>query len=156
MKINLIAIGKRMPSWVESGYQEYAHRLSNSDFQLNLLELPAEKRGKNANLSQILEREGTALLKAVPTGDHIIAFDRLGKNISTVALAKQLTTWRDGAQDISLLIGGPEGISPDCLSKAQSKWSLSALTLPHPLVRIIVAEQIYRAWSIMTQHPYHR
>ena len=155
MKISLIAIGKRMPAWVESGYQEYAKRLSN-ELTLNLIELPLEKRGKNADVNRCLEHEGKNMLAAIPQHDRVIALDVNGHSWSTEQLAMQLQLWCQERHNISLLIGGPDGLAPNCVTRAENKWSLSALTFPHPLVRIIVAEQIYRAWSILKQHPYHR
>lgn len=155
MKINLIAIGKRMPSWVETGYSEYAKRLNN-ELILNLIELPLDKRNKNADVKRCLEHEGKNMLAAIPPHDRVIALDVQGHAWNTVQLATQLQQWRQDGSNISLLIGGPDGLAPDCLTRAETKWSLSMLTFPHPLVRIIVAEQIYRAWSILKQHPYHR
>ena len=155
MKINLIAVGKRMPDWVNAGFQAYAQRLPNN-YALNIIEISAEKRGKNANVEKILEKEGDLILAAIPTNNHIVALDRLGKSPSTIEMANELQQWHDQSQDISLLIGGPEGLSPACIKRAQTTWSLSKLTLPHPLVRIIVAEQLYRCWSILARHPYHR
>ena len=155
MKIHLIAIGQRMPEWVNTAYHEYAKRLP-SDYALMLKALPAEKRSKQSNPKTILQKESEALLVACPTNAHIIALDRLGKAIDTRILASHLQSWHDQSQDIALLIGGPEGISSTCLQKARTVWSLSKLTLPHPLARILIAEQIYRAFSILSNHPYHR
>lgn len=155
MKISLIAIGKRMPSWIIEGYETYAKRLP-PEFKLQLIEINAEKRTKNSDIDRILTREGGALLQAVPPHNRIIALERNGKSHSTQQLANKLNTWQQDHQDISLLIGGPEGISPDSLHKTDELWSLSDLTLPHPLVRVLLAEQIYRAWSILAHHPYHR
>lgn len=153
MHIKLIAIGNKMPTWVTTGFAEYAKRLP-PDYHLDLIEIPAEKRTKNRNVEQILQEEGKKLLAAAE--QPIIILDRQGKALTTIQLAKQLQNWRDLGQNISLLIGGPEGLSSECLQKANQTWSLSALTFPHPLVRIILAEQIYRAWSIISHHPYHR
>ena len=155
MKVNLIAIGKKMPSWVVEGYHGYSERLPK-EFKLNLIELPAKKRLKQSNIAQLLEEEGKQLLNAVPAHNKIIALDREGKLYATQQLAQQFTEFYQQSQDVSLLIGGPEGISRDCLNKADAIWSLSALTLAHPLVRVLIAEQIYRAFSILTHHPYHR
>lgn len=155
MKINLLAVGTRMPKWVMDGYQEYAHRLPK-EFSLQLIEITALKRGKNTNIQQLLDTESEQLFAAIPAHNHVIALDRTGKTFSTTELAQKLSYFHQYSQDISLLVGGPEGISASFLSQANELWSLSALTLPHPLVRIVMAEQIYRAWSIMTHHPYHR
>lgn len=155
MKVNLIAIGKKMPNWVEDGYLEYANRLPK-EFKLTLIELPAKKRTGSSNLTKLLEQEGELILKAVPKNNLIIALDRCGSSLSTHQLSQQFNELYQQSQDVSLLIGGPEGLSPECLQAANKTWSLSALTLPHPLVRVLIAEQIYRVWSIMSQHPYHR
>lgn len=155
MNIRLISIGTKMPTWVTSGFNEYAKRLPR-DYALELIELPAVKRGKEANLNKILEEEGQRLLAASKPQDLIIALDRQGETLDTATLSKHLLEWHDHSQSISLLIGGPEGISSQVLQQAHQRWSLSALTLPHPLVRVVIAEQCYRAWSILTNHPYHR
>lgn len=155
MKINLIAIGAKMPYWINEGFRAYAKRLP-PDFRLNLIEIPAGKRLKKADLNRLQEEESNALLNAIPKNSLAIAFDRMGEELSTTTLAKQLIQWHQDNQSIALLIGGPEGLSQTCLQQAARVWSLSKLTLPHPLVRVLIAEQIYRAWSIMMQHPYHR
>lgn len=155
MKINIISIGKRMPAWVNNGYQEYAKRLNN-ELTLNLIELPLEKRSKNTDVKRCVEHEGKNMLAAIPQNDRVIALDVNGHSWSTEQLAVQLQKWCQDRRNVSLLIGGPDGLAPHCITRAENTWSLSLLTFPHPLVRIIVAEQIYRAWSILKQHPYHR
>lgn len=155
MKIRLIAVGTKMPAWVEEGYTDYAKRLS-ADVVLELIEIPAGKRGKNADLARITEKEGEAMLAAIPQGDHVVALDVLGKSFGTEQLAGTLENWLPQGRNISLLIGGPEGLAPAALARAAEKWSLSKLTLPHPLVRVLVAEQLYRAWTLLKGHPYHR
>ena len=155
MKINLIAVGTRLPGWVNQGFKTYADRLP-PDFTLTLTEIAPQKRLKHTDLSRLLEEEAKKLLAATPQGSYLIALERTGQEVSTLDLSKQLSQWRDEGQSISLLIGGPEGLAPTCIEKAQTSWSLSKLTLPHPLVRVLIAEQIYRAWSIMARHPYHR
>ena len=155
MKITLIAVENSPPAWANSGFEAYAKRLPK-DYHLHLVSIASSKRGKNASIRQILDQEGQRILQAIPTGNHIIALDRLGKAVSTLDIADKILRWHDHHQDICLLIGGPEGLSEECLSKADTKWSLSALTLPHPLVKVVVAEQLYRSWSIHKNHPYHR
>ena len=144
-----------MPSWVTSGYHEYAKRMPNN-CQLILHEVPSQFRGKNPDIPRLLRDEGQKMLKLVPKGAEVVALDPQGKGMSTESLARDLEVWMSGGRDIALLVGGPEGLSPDCLKLARRKWSLSKLTFPHPLVRVIVAESLYRAWSVMTNHPYHR
>lgn len=155
MRIHLIAIGNRMPDWVERGYQEYASRLTQ-DCQLQLREIPAGKRGKSSNTQKIIEQEGEQLLQAVPKGNRIVTLDVKGRSWSTEQLSEQMGLWMQDGRDVSLLVGGPEGLSEQCRQQADQSWSLSPLTFPHPLVRIVVAEQLYRAWSILRNHPYHR
>ena len=144
-----------MPDWVQSGYREYATRLSR-ECALNLIEIPAGKRGPNADLSRIVRAEGERLLAAVPSGSRLIALDERGREWNTVELAGQLTGWLREGRDLSLLVGGPDGLDALCRERSEQLWSLSRLTLPHPLVRIVVAEQLYRAWSLLHHHPYHR
>lgn len=155
MDIHLIAIGKNMPAWVQRGYQEYAKRLSQ-DCHLQLIEISAGKRGKNAAIDRILQEEGERMLAAIPKNNYVIALDVQGAQWDTPTLAQQLQKWQLDGRSVSLLVGGPEGLAPACYAKAEQKWSLSKLTLPHPLVRIVLAEQLYRAWSILHHHPYHR
>lgn len=155
MQINLMTIGNKMPSWVNEGFSEYCKRLPR-DYQLNLIEIPAQPRIKNSNIEKIILEEGNALLAKIPKGNKIIVLEVTGKQLTTEQLATQLQNFHDKSCNISLLIGGPEGLSQTCLNAAEMKWSLSNLTFPHPLVRVIIAEQIYRAYSIITHHPYHR
>lgn len=155
MKIQLIAVGTKMPDWVEKGYQEYARRFP-SEMQLELLEISAGKRGKNADIKRILKKEGELTLAAIPKGNKIVTLEVTGKPWSTTQLAKEMTKWQLDARNISLLIGGPEGLADECIVKSEQRWSLSPLTLPHPLVRIIVAESLYRAYTLTINHPYHR
>ncbi|MGD8592300.1 MAG: 23S rRNA (pseudouridine(1915)-N(3))-methyltransferase RlmH [Gammaproteobacteria bacterium] len=155
MRIHLIAVGNRLDAWVYQGYEEFAKRLSQ-DCTLQLIEIPAIKRGKNADIERITREESQKMLAAIPKGARVIVLDIHGRQRSTEELAGKLADWLQGGQDVALLVGGPEGLSADCLARADETWSLSKLTLPHPLVRIVVAEQIYRAWSVLNNHPYHR
>jgi 23S rRNA (pseudouridine1915-N3)-methyltransferase len=155
MQISLIAVGTRMPAWVTQGYEEYARRLP-VDCSLQLVEIPAGKRGKGADLARITHKEGQQALAAVPRGTRVVAMDVKGHPWSTEELARELDSWRHDGRDVALLVGGPEGLAPECLKSADQRWSLSNMTLPHPLVRIVIAEQLYRAWSFLNNHPYHR
>ena len=155
MRVHLIAVGTRMPAWVTQGFEEYARRLP-ADCALQLVEIPAGKRGKNADIARITRDEGERTLAAIPRGARVVALDVEGRAWRTEQLAGQLDDWRHDGRDVALLVGGPEGLAPACLARAEQRWSLSPLTLPHPLVRIVVAEQLYRAWSILQGHPYHR
>ena len=155
MKLQLIAVGTKMPKWVEDGYKEYSRRFPK-DMPLELIEISAGKRGKNADIPRILQKEGEAMLAAVAKGNRIVTLDIPGKRWDTGELAQQLDAWKLDGRDVSILIGGPEGLSPACKAAAEQSWSLSPLTLPHPLVRVVMAESLYRAWSVTANHPYHR
>jgi 23S rRNA (pseudouridine1915-N3)-methyltransferase len=121
-----------------------------------LKEIAAEKRSKNSSIEAIQTKEANKLLNAIPKNSRIVALNGQGAIWSTEKLAMRMEGWMMSGQDIALLIGGPDGLTPDILSKAHEHWSLSNLTFPHPLVRILVAEQLYRAWTITENHPYHR
>lgn len=155
MRTRIIAVGTKMPAWVETGYKDYAKRLPR-DFSVEVLELPLGPRGKNASIEKAIAKESEAMLAAIPDGDKVIALDVKGKPWSTEQLADKLAGWRMDGNNYSLLIGGPDGLSQQCLQRADVRWSLSALTLPHPLVRIVLIEQLYRAWTILNNHPYHK
>lgn len=155
MRISLIAVGNKMPKWVNLGFEEYARRFPR-DIQFELIEIPAGKRGKNADISRILEKEGELMLAAVSKNTKVVTLEVEGKPWTTPQLAKQLDQWLMDGRDIALLVGGPEGLAPACQAASEQKWSLSPLTLPHPMVRILIAEGLYRAWSINANHPYHR
>ncbi len=154
MKIHLIAMGDRMPNWVTEGYQTYAKRLP-IHYQLNLIEIPLLKRSKQADSARLLVREGEKMIAAIPKNSYPIALEVGGYSWSSTELAQQLSQWLAGGQDIALLVGSPEGLPAACLRQAKARWSLSPLTLPHPLVRVVAAEQLYRAWTILNHHPYH-
>ena len=155
MRLSIIAVGTKMPPWVEQGVDEYARRMPR-ELKIDWREIPLAKRGKDNNARQLSVKEGEQQLKAVPSGDRVVALDVKGKRISTEQLARQLQSWQMSGDNYSLLIGGPDGLSPACLERADTRWSLSDLTLPHPLVRVLLAEQLYRAWTITVNHPYHR
>ena len=155
MQIHLIAVGTRMPAWVTEGYSEYAGRLPR-ECSLRLVEIPPCKRRKTLNTERIMEVEGQQILAALPPRVTVIALDVRGKPWDTETLATRMQDWMQDGRDVALLVGGADGLSNDCLRRADLHWSLSAHTLPHTLVRVVIAEQIYRAWTILTGHPYHR
>lgn len=155
MRIHLIAAGNRVPAWITQGYREFARRMP-SECSLELVEIPLVRRGKGADLVRILRREGERMMAAIPKGAYVIALDVTGQQWSSAQLAQQLSIWQRNGRDVALLIGGPEGLHECCRERAVFSWSLTRLTLPHLLVRIIVAEQLYRGWSILSNHPYHR
>lgn len=155
MRLTVVCVGGKMPAWVDAGVGEYGKRLPR-ELKLTWREIPLARRGKDSKPEALRQQEGEQMLKAVPDGDRVIALDVGGSAWSTPELARQLEGWQMSGDNLSLLIGGPDGLSPDCLARAERRWSLSALTLPHPLVRILLAEQLYRAWTITVKHPYHR
>lgn len=160
MKLRIISIGQKMPNWVETGFYEY-HKRIQPMLTTELIELAAAKRNKNsslANLAQYRQSEGDAILNthAQANQEKLWVLDVKGKMLSTEALADKLATAMQDGHDIALVIGGADGVSPEVLNQADFKWSLSELTLPHPLVRVVLIEQLYRAMSINHNHPYHR
>ncbi len=144
-----------MPGWVQQGYDEYAKRMPK-ECELILKEIAPGKRGKNVDVSRIVRDEGNRMIAAIPSRSHVVTMDIPGKKWTTQQLSVSLKRWMESGQHISLMIGGPEGLPDSVRNLAQESWSLSPLTFPHPLVRIVVAEQLYRAWSILNNHPYHR
>ncbi|WP_218353011.1 23S rRNA (pseudouridine(1915)-N(3))-methyltransferase RlmH [Alteromonas lipotrueiana] len=155
MRIQIVAVGTKMPGWVETGTNEFLRRFP-VDLPVSFTEIPAQKRGKNADIKRILQKEGQATLSVIPKDHRIVTLEVTGKPWDTPTLARQLDQWKMDGRDVSLLIGGPEGLAPECIALAEQRWSLSPLTLPHPLVRVIVTESLYRAWSVTQNHPYHR
>jgi 23S rRNA (pseudouridine1915-N3)-methyltransferase len=155
MHIHLIAVGTRMPSWVEQGYGEFARRLP-AECTLRLVEIAPGRRGKGADLGRAVREEGERVLKAVPKGAQLVALEVSGRSWTTEQLAARLEEWMREGRDLALLVGGPDGLSDECRAAADLRWSLSPLTLPHALVRVLLAEQLYRAWTLLIGHPYHR
>jgi len=155
MHIRLLAVGTKMPKWVERGVDEYCKRLP-PELKLEVKEIALGKRGKGADIRRAIASEGQQMQAAIGDRDRVVALDVKGKPWSTEQLAGNLRDWQLGGANISLLVGGPDGLAQECLDRADQHWSLSALTLPHPLVRIVLAEQLYRAWTINNNHPYHR
>ncbi len=155
MRIHLIAAGNRMPDWVNTGYGEFAGRLP-PESRLHLIEIAPGRRGKGADVARAVAAEGERMLAALPKNSLVIALEVGGKAWTTENLAAQFSAWLQGGRDVALLVGGPDGLAESCRARAEMRWSLSPLTLPHMLVRIVVAEQLYRAWSLLNGHPYHR
>ncbi len=155
MKIKIIAVGTKMPAWVETAFKNYIQRLPH-DCRVELIEIPASKRTRNQLANQWMEKEGELILKVINKSDWVVALEVKGKSWTTSQLASQITRWQSMGNNIALLVGGPDGLSQNCLSRANQSWSLSALTLPHPMVRVVLSEALYRAWSVTTNHPYHR
>ncbi len=155
LNIYLVVIGEKMPPWVNTGVSEYQKRIRGR-MALKVIEVPAIKRGKNADLQRIALEEDQKLIAAVPKQCRLIALDRLGKTISTVQMADRFEQGLQQGDQLALLVGGPEGLSKEVLQQVDETWSLSALTFAHPVVRIMLAEQVYRCFSILEKLPYHR
>jgi 23S rRNA (pseudouridine1915-N3)-methyltransferase len=155
LNISLVAVGEKMPQWIDHGFREYQKRI-RGNARLNLVEVAATRRGKNADTARIVQAEEKKLIAAIPANNHVIALDRTGKAFSTLELSDILKHWMMDGTQVSLVVGGPEGLSEDFLSLADENWSLSTFTFAHPLVRLVVAEQFYRCLSILDGSPYHR
>jgi 23S rRNA (pseudouridine1915-N3)-methyltransferase len=155
VKCRLIAAGTRLPDWVNSGFLEYQRRL-RTPLVLELHEITVATRRAGENPERAVQREGVGMLAAIGRDDYVVALEITGKSMSTEQLSVWLADRLRQGRPLSLLIGGPDGLAPPCLERANQRWSLSPLTLPHALVRVVVAEQIYRAMSLLAGHPYHR
>ena len=155
MQLKVVSVGQRMPDWVSSGFETYRKRLPR-EARLELIEIPSGRRGAKDDVSGAVAREGVRMLKAVHPSDHLVALDIQGRSWSTEKLASQFERWQMGGCDVAFLVGGPDGLSEEVRGRAHQSWSVSELTLPHPLVRVLLAEQLYRAWTIVQNHPYHR
>lgn len=154
-KITIITLGNKMPRWVNEAVAEFSKRLQEFA-QLTLIEIPLIKRGKNNDISRIIEKESQLIVDVIPDQSYRIALAIDGKTFSSEALAQQLMNIQLRSPHLCLFIGGPEGLSEQVLARCQEKWSLSKLTLPHTLARIVLLESIYRAFSININHPYHK
>lgn len=155
MRLRLVAVGTRMPQWVVAGYRDYANRLPHQ-CRLELVEIPVARRTKNSQSQRLLAAEAARIETVLAGGTRRVVLDVNGHGWSTPRLAERLSGWLADGRDTALLVGGPDGLASELLAGADERWSLSALTLPHALVRVVVAEQLYRAWSILNNHPYHR
>lgn len=152
--MRLVAVGTRMPAWITTGFDDYAARLPR-ELKLELVEIPLAVRGKNADLERAKNSEGDKLLER-SRDLHRVMLDERGASWTSPDLAERLKQWMRNGRDVALLVGGPDGHSAEVQAAADERWSLSKLTLPHALVRVLIAEQIYRAWSLTANHPYHR
>lgn len=155
MKARLVAVGERAPEWVAQGFAEYRKRLSHW-LPLELVEIAPGLRGRQRDVARATQDEGARVLAALPKQAHVVALDGRGKAYSSEQLAQRLEHWRGSGLDLAFLIGGPEGHAADVVARADETWSLGPLTLPHMLVRLVMAEQLYRAAAMLANHPYHR
>ena len=155
LRLSLITASNRQPEWVDDGADDYAKRLRGR-CTLEIKSVPLARRTATAPVERAIHDEGERMLASVPPGAHVVALLEAGKPWSTKDLAAKLEAWMQRGAPVSFLVGGPDGLSPACVARANDRWSLSPLTLPHGLVRIIVCEALYRAWSLLEHHPYHR
>jgi 23S rRNA (pseudouridine1915-N3)-methyltransferase len=155
LKLALITASNRQPQWVDDGAADYAKRLRGR-CALEIRTVPLARRAPSTPIARAVEAEGERMLELVPSGAHVVALAEAGKAWSTKELAAKLESWMQLGAPVCLLVGGPDGLSVACLERAAERWSLSSLTLPHGLVKVVVAEALYRAWSLLENHPYHR
>ena len=155
MIIHILAVGTKMPSWVTQGVDEYLRRMP-TECQVKIIELPLGQRAKSKNVKQAMLQEEKSILAAIPNNALVIAMEVKAKIWSTELLSEKMQDWMQSGKDVALLVGGPDGMTQACIDKAVDKWSLSNLTLPHPLVRIVLAEQLYRGLMVIKNHPYHK
>src|SRR5258708_15664495 len=155
MRVTILSIGHRMPSWIQEGFNEYARRMP-PEIRVELVELKPEERGAGKNAEKAKAIEGERLLAALPEGGTLIALDEHGRSVATRGLSVMLSGWMRDASRPVFAIGGADGLSEAGEERAHQLLSLSPLPLPHRLLRVVLAEQLYRAWSILARHPYHR
>jgi len=153
--IRLLAVGDRQPAWVNDAFGTYAERFPR-EWKFRLDTIPTVRRNKNDRSRQAMEAEGQQVLTKLQDAEQVVLLDERGKQLSSQGLAAKLADWQNDGRDLCLLIGGPDGVSDTCRERADYTWSLSSLTLPHGMARVLVAEQLYRAWSLQSGHPYHR
>jgi 23S rRNA (pseudouridine1915-N3)-methyltransferase len=155
LKLFIAAVGIRMPEWVEAGFREYAKRFPR-DCALELIEVRAEPRTTGKTTAAMMELEATRLRQAIPPRARLVVLDEHGEDMTSRRLAERLQKWQDGGDDVAFVIGGPDGLTPALKQAAHETMRLSSLTLPHAMVRVMLAEALYRAWSLLNNHPYHR
>jgi 23S rRNA (pseudouridine1915-N3)-methyltransferase len=155
VKLRLLAVGTRLPGWVHAACSDYSKRFA-SDLKFELVEVPLAQRGLRADIARAVAREGEKMLGAIRADDFVVALDVSGKTMSTTELAAWLSARTQEGRDLAFLIGGPEGLARACLDRANLRLSLSTLTFPHSLARVMLVEQLYRAYSLGKGHPYHR
>lgn len=155
MRVRIVAVGTRMPAWVASAVDDYARRIP-PDWRLEWREVRAETRGASGDAGLWMQREGARIRAALPGGAYLVALDERGADDDSIAFSRRVRRWQRDARPVAIVIGGPDGIDPELLASCAERLRLSSLTLPHALVRVVLAEQLFRAWSILNGHPYHR
>ncbi|MBS0387183.1 MAG: 23S rRNA (pseudouridine(1915)-N(3))-methyltransferase RlmH [Proteobacteria bacterium] len=155
MRLRVIAVGTRMSDWVQAAYGDYARRLRGAD-TLELIEVPVARRSGAGDSARAMATEGERILGLLKASEYAVALDERGRSFTSVQFGDWLAGRRQAGDPVSFIIGGPDGLDPAVLKRAQLRWSLSALTFPHGLVRVLLAEQLYRASTLLAGHPYHR
>ena len=155
MLIRIVAVGTKMPAWVGAAVDDYARRMP-PDWRVEWREVRAEPRGASGHAAAWMQREAERIRAALPQAARLVVMDERGRDLDTRGLAQRVAAWRDEAQPVAIVIGGSDGLDPALARDARETLRLSSLTLPHPLVRVLLAEQLFRAWSILAGHPYHR
>ena len=155
MRVRLIAVGSRMPKWVREAYEDYITRLA-SGLKVSLVEIEPGQRSAGRTPRKAMEAEAQKLLGALRKDEYVVALDERGAEMTTRELAAWLKTRMQDGRDVAFLVGGPDGFAPEVVARSDFKWSLSRLTFPHALVRVVLAEQLYRAHGVLANHPYHR
>ncbi len=155
MHIRLLAVGDRQPGWVDDAFNGYTSRFPR-EWRFRLDTIATARRAKNESAMRAIDAEGEALLAKLGPDEQVVLLDERGEQLTSKALATRLAAWQSDGRDLRLIIGGPDGVSDACRERADFTWARSALTLPHGLARVVLSEQLYRAWSLQTGHPYHR
>ncbi len=155
MHIRMIAVGGRQPAWVDAAVESYTRRLP-VQWRFELVSVPAAARSGSGDGRRAVEAEGAKVLSLLGPAERLVALDEGGRSLSSAELAERVAGWQSDGRDVCLVIGGPDGLSAACLARAELRWSLSRHTLPHGLARVVAIEQLYRAWTLLTGHPYHR
>lgn len=155
MHIRLIAVGDRQPDWVDEAFRIYSERYP-PQWKFRMDVVATSRRSRGADASRAVESEGESILGKLAEGEQAVLLDEKGRQLTSRMLAERLSAWQSDGRDLAFIIGGPDGVSHACRRRAEFTWSLSDLTLPHGLARVMFAEQMYRAWSLVSGHPYHR
>ncbi|MCE4063350.1 50S rRNA methyltransferase [Pandoraea anapnoica] len=155
MRLFILAVGHKMPGWIETAFAEYAKRMP-PELRIELKEIKPEQRSNSRTAETVMAAEAQRIDAALPRGCRLVCLDERGQDLTTMRLAQSLTVWQQDGRDVAFVIGGADGLDPTLKSRADTLIRLSSLTLPHGMVRVLLAEQLYRAWSINANHPYHR
>ncbi|ARL09046.1 23S rRNA (pseudouridine(1915)-N(3))-methyltransferase RlmH [Burkholderia pseudomallei] len=155
MKLHIVAVGHKMPGWIASGFDEYAKRMP-PELHIELREVKPEPRSGSRTADSVMAAEQQRIEAALPKNARVVALDERGRDWTTMQLAQALPAWQQDGRDVAFVIGGADGLAPALKSRAELLLRVSSLTLPHGMVRVLLAEQLYRAWSITQNHPYHR